>query len=86
LHGIPSWARSERAYLELLQTLSKETWGISISLLDMISNPKEVLQKSIQVGKKKGEKEDELMFKEYDKFIYYENCFIDEYFILFCFS
>jgi hypothetical protein len=65
LHGIPSWARSERAYLELLQTLSKETWGISISLLDMISNPKEVLQKSIQVGKKKGEKEDELMFKDF---------------------
>lgn len=39
----------------------------------MISNPKEVLQKSIQVGKKKGEKEDELMFKEYDKFFIIKN-------------
>lgn len=64
MHGMSAWAHSERAYLELLQTLSKDTWGLSISLLDMVTNPRELIQKHINVAKKKGQKEEELLFRE----------------------
>lgn len=64
LSGISAWSVSDKAYLELLHVLSRDTWGLVLSLQDSVSNAQQMLEQTIHKGRKKGDRDGDLLYRE----------------------
>ncbi len=64
MNGNTPFANHSQMYADVIHVLSSETWGLLLSLQDLLNNPKEVTEDILKKNAKKVKKDASLTYRQ----------------------